>query len=138
MSFREKSAWAMALIMALNGLLFLGLARLIPADAPGQVQLVAFVPFVAAVIIGSIVVQVVLAIYSPRDAQRPADERERAAIAVSGNWSGIVLGVGVVCGILDYLWWGQGNRLFFFAIGSLIVAQVAEYVFQIILFRRGV
>ena len=137
MTFREKSAWAMAALMLATGVWYLFLALSIPAEAPALAQLGAVLPYVLAVIVGSIVIQVPLAILNRRDAERPADERERMAIDRAGLWSGSVLAVGVVSGAIDYLAYGEGNRLFHFVIGSMIVSQIAEYLFQIVLFRRA-
>jgi hypothetical protein len=138
MSFREKSAWAMGIVMVLTGLAYLRMVLWIPADAPAIAHLVPLIPYVVAVIIASIAVQVALSVLAPRDAARPADERERIAIDRAGNWSGYVLGFAVVSGALNYLVNGNGNGLFLWAIGGMIVAQIAEYAFQIYLFRRGV
>lgn len=137
MSFREKSAWGMGALMLVTGLWYLSLARAVPGDAPAVAQIGPLVPYVLAVVVGSIVVQVVLALAAPREADRPADERERAAIDRAGNWAGYVLAAGAVGGALNYLVHGNGNWLFGWVIGALIVAQIAEYAFQIWLFRRG-
>lgn len=137
MSFREKSAWAMGVVILLTGLLLAATVLHIPANAPAQALVLPLVPYVIAVVIGSIVVQAALAIVSPGDAKKPADERERVAIDRAGHWSGVVLGVGVVSGLLNFLWYGEGQVLFLWCLGALILAQLAEYVFQIVLFRRG-
>ncbi len=137
MSFREKSAWAMGAVMVVTGRVWLRFALGIPADAPAIAQVGPLLPYVVAVVVLSIVVQVALAILAPRDAEKPADERELLAIHRAGNWSGMVLGVSVIHGALQYLWYGNGNWLFLWVMGGLILAQIAEYLFQIVLFRRG-
>lgn len=137
MSFREKSAWGMGALMLVAGLWYASIAAQIPLEAPALAQLGAVLPYVFVVVIGSIAIQVALAILAPRDAHRPADERERAAIDRAGHWSGVVLGFGVVTGAIVYLAHGQANLLFHFVIGSLIASQLAEYGLQIVLFRRG-
>lgn len=137
MSFREKSAWAMGAVMVVTGLFWLRFALGIPADAPAIAQVGPLIPYVVAVVVLSIVVQVALAILAPRDAEKPADERELLAIHRAGNWSGMVLGVSVIHGALQYLWYGNGNWLFLWVMGGLILAQIAEYAFQIVLFRQG-
>jgi hypothetical protein len=137
MTFREKSAWAMGALMIATGLWYLFLALNIPAEAPALAQLGAVLPYVLVVIVGSIAIQVGLTVFNLRDAQRPADERERIVIDRAGHWSGVVLATGVVNGAILYLVTGQPNLLFHFVIGSMIVAQLAEYAFQITLFRRG-
>lgn len=138
MTFREKSAWAMGALILLTGFWYMSLVFAIPVDAPPQAQLGAAVPWVLAVIVGSIAIQVLLAVLNLRDAQKPADERERLVIDRAGHWSGYVLAAGVVSGAIHYLGYGEGNRLLQFVIGSMIAAQFAEYAFQVVLFRRGV
>ena len=137
MSFREKSAWVMALVMTATGIYYyyaVGVAsRAIGATAPAAVVL----GFVFWVVIGSIVVQLLLAVTSPKEANAPADEREREVEQRAGNWSGVVLAVGVVLSLGHYLARGDGNMLFHLAMASLIVAQIAEYAIQILLVRRS-
>ena len=137
MSFRERSAWVMGAVMVATGLFWLRYALGIPADAPAIAQAGPLVPYVIAVVVLSIAAQIVLAVTSPKDAEQPADERERAAIDRAGHWSGVVLGVAVIHGALQYLWYGHGNHLFMWIVGGLIVAQIADYAFQIFLFRRA-
>lgn len=138
MSFREKSAWAMGAVILVTGLFWLRIALSLPRDAPALAHVGPLVPYVIAVIVLSIAVQVALAIASPKDAERPADERERIAIDRAGHWSGVVLGVAVITGVLHYFWYGQGNLLLLWVVGGLILSQLAEYAFQILLFRKGV
>lgn len=138
MSFREKSAWGMGAVVLVTGLIYLWLVLLVPADVPAMAQLGPLVPYVFAVIVASIAVQVALAALSPKEAQAPADEREKIAIDKAGNWSGVVLAAVAIQGALVYLWTGEGNRLFQTVIGALILSQIADYAFQIWFFRRGV
>ena len=139
MAFREKSAWVMAAVTGLAGLYYLNLIVAIARDL-GEVPPAAgaFVPFVILIIAASIAAQVALAILEPREADRPADERERPILAVAGNWSGLVLGIGAVTALLHFLYYKDGDLLFHMVMGSLILSQFSEYLFQILLFRRGV
>jgi hypothetical protein len=90
MSFREKSAWVMGAIMLATGVFYVQLV----AGAPQAPVIGPLLPYVLAVVVFSIVAQVGLAIASPKEANAPADERERSAIDRAGNWSGMVLGFG--------------------------------------------
>ena len=135
MSFRERSAWAMAAVLLVTGLLYLQIA--LGHSAEGSTEIHDLVHWVILVIIGSIIVQVALAIASRKEAKLPADERERIAIYRAGNWSGIVMAVCAVSGALNYLVHGNGDILFHSVIGSLVAAQFADYAFQIYFFRRG-
>ncbi|HEY0033777.1 MAG TPA: hypothetical protein VGB81_10980 [Devosia sp.] len=137
MSFREKSAWAMAVVMIGAGLwylnMFVGTWRELGAVPPPMVVL----PYVLLVVVASVVAQVVLAANDPRGANERADERERPIIAVAGNWSGMVLGAGTVAAALHYMAHGDGNLLFHSVMGSLILSSIAEYAFQVALIRRA-
>lgn len=138
MSFREKSAWAMAALMAITGAYYLSIVRA-ASQALGETAPAAVaIGFVMLVIIGSIIVQVVLALWSPREASAPADERERLVTQRSGNWSGLVLATCAVTALGYFLVRGDGNMLFHLVVGSLIVSQIAEYAFQIFLLRRSI
>lgn len=137
MSFREKSAWVMALVLGGAGLWYLSLVtgawRELGTTPPAWVV----VPFIILLVLASIVSQVVLAVSDPKNAERPADERERPIIDRAGNWSGIVLGFGAVSSLLLFMQHGDGNLLFHSVMGSLLVAAIAEEVFQIVLMRRA-
>ena len=78
MSFREKSAWAMMAVMLLSGLLYF---NTVSAD-PGAPVVVALVPYVLVLVVASVLVQVMLAIAAPREANSPVDERERLVVNV--------------------------------------------------------
>lgn len=137
MSFREKSAWAMGSVMIVTGMLLAYLVMQMPVDAAPLYLLVPLIPYVMTVILLSIITQALLGIWSPRAANQPADERERIAIDRAGHWSGYVLGFAVVSGAIHYVAYGSGNQLFLWVIGGMIASQIAEYAFQVFLFRRG-
>ncbi|GAA4761772.1 hypothetical protein GCM10023219_02420 [Stakelama sediminis] len=134
MSFKEKSAWAMGAIMLVTGVWY---AQLVAA-APQAPVIGPLISYVLAVIVLSIIAQTVLAILSPREAHASADERERIVMDRAGNWSGIVLGLGVITAIIMYIGGWSATLLVHAIVGALIVAQLAEYLFQIFLFRRAV
>jgi hypothetical protein len=139
MSFREKSAWVMGALMTVAGLYYLNLVVGTSRELGGIAPPVGiFIAFTVLVVIGSVVAQVALAVSSPREANAPADERERPLLQRAGNWSGIVLGLGAVTSLLYFLVHADGNLLFHMVLGSLIVSQVAEYALQITLLRRSV
>lgn len=137
MSFREKSAWAMAVLLGAAGLYYLYLVRAASAaigeTAPPQVA----IAFVLLVVIGAVVVQIALALSAPKAASAPADERERIAGDRAGHWSGLLLATGIVSALGHFMAYGDGNMLFHLVAGSLIVAQLAEYGLEIFLLRRS-
>ena len=133
MSFKEKSAWVMGAIMLATGLFYASLV----AQAPQAPVVGPLIPYVLAVIVLSVVAQTILALSSPKEANAPADEREAVAIDRAGHWSGVVLGVLAISSCITYVVLPSGTMLFHHVIGALIVAQLAEYVFQIYNFRRA-
>ena len=139
MTFREKSAWAMAALMLVTGVLWLQWSADLPPGAPPLAQLGPLAPYVLWVVVGSIVIQTVLAIWFPRQANAPADERERPLIDKAGNWSGYILAGAVIIGGARFLMFGNGpgggTELFRWVVGGLIASQFAEYAFQVLLFR---
>ena len=132
MSFREKSAWVMALVLLLVGAFYI---KLVAAD--GVPPEAAALPFVVGVVVLSIVAQIVLAIASPREATSPADERERVAIDRAAHFSSYVLAIGVLVGLGSFMLDGVGSRMFHIVLTCLILSQIAEYGAQVFFFRRA-
>jgi hypothetical protein len=138
MSFREKSAWLMALLMTGAGLYYFHLVRGASQALGETAPPVVVIAFILLVVIGAIVGQTVLALWLRKEAAAPADERERLVQQRAGSWSGLALAAGAVLSLGHFMIWGDGNMLFHLVLASLIVAQIAEYGFQILLFRRNV
>ena len=140
MSFREKSAWAMALILFFAGAYYfnkvIAISNAMGQTAPPLIGLVIF--YVIAVVIASAIIMAIVAGTAGDEANAPADERDRLVIDKAGHWSGYVLGAGVVAGLFNYSFTHDGNLLFHIAFASLMLSQIAEYVMQIVLYRRGV
>lgn len=138
MSFREKSAWFMGALMTVAGLYYLRLA-LQASDALGRgaPPIAVVAPYVLLVVVGSIVIQTILAVLAPKEANAPADEREGPLLDRAGHWSGYVLAVGALAGLWNFMVHGDGQLMFHIVVGALIVSQIAEYAFQIVLLRRG-
>ena len=78
-----------------------------------------------------------MALLTPKEANAPADERERPLLDRAGHWSGVVLGAGAVTSLLHFFDHQDGVLLFHMIMGSLILSQIAEYAFQITLIRRN-
>jgi hypothetical protein len=139
MSFREKTAWAMALILTAAGFFYFDKVVRISAalgeTAPPMMGLV--IAYVVMIVIASVIVMSVLAGTSAKEADAPADERERRIQDRAGNWSGYVLAVPLLGALWHFSVNMDGNMLFHLSFLSLMVSQIAEYVFQIVLYRRG-
>ncbi len=139
MSFREKTAWAMSLILIAGAIFYFDkVARITDAigqTAPPIIGLV--IAYVVVIVIASIVLMSALAISSPREADAPADEREKIIADKAGNWAGFVIAVPALGALWHYAVNMDGNMLFHLIFLSLMLGQIAEYVFQIVLYRRG-
>lgn len=140
MSFREKSAWAMALILTGAGMFYadkvVRISNALGQTAPPLIGLV--VAYVVLVVIASIILMSTLAVSAGKEADQPADEREKIIADKAGNWSGYVLAVPALGALSHYSVSMDGNMLFHLIFLSLMLSQISEYVFQIFLCRRGV
>lgn len=139
MSFREKTAWAMTIILIVAGLLYTRqiwtIGQALGHTPPPQMQTT--IGYVVLIVIASIISLSTLGAMTPREAEARADERERLVQHKAGNWSGYVLGFGVIAGMFHYIVNRDGDLFFHVAVASFMLSQIAEYVFQIILLRRG-
>lgn len=139
MPFREKSAWLMALSLALASVAYAvavagmsnAVGRLVPPLVP---LVVAFTVVLTALAAGS---HIVIALLAPKDAVAGADERERTISQRAGAWSGYVFATGVALALGQYLFVRSGDVLFYLVFGSWVLAQLSEYVFEIALYRRA-
>ena len=140
MAFREKLAWVMVIVLTLAGGFYawevIGFGLALNAVPPPSIKLA--VVYVGIVIIGSIIGASSVAAQNSEEANVPADERERIILDKAGHWSGYVLAAGAVVGALHYWSHQDGHLMFHLVVAGLMLSQIAEYVFQIILFRRGV
>jgi len=132
MPFREKSAWITILSMsAIYGLYFRSHA------GPNSFHLGAFVETVVALVIVQIVLTVAVAIFSPRDAKAPRDEREKLIElrATRVAYGGLATGVLLACvfGALNPPIVFNPNALLFI----LVCAEVLRSAAQIVQYRRG-
>lgn len=138
MSFREKSAWVMAVLTGGAGLWYLQkLVMLSPSLAQTPAPLGLLLRYVIGLVIVSVIAQIALAVMTPEEADAPADERERAVLRRAGSWSGDVLAMGILAALAWFVARGDGNLLFHMVFFSLIVAQVCDYLVQGVLLRRG-
>ena len=88
--------------------------------------------------IGSIVGAAGVALQNTEEANAPADERERIILDKAGKWSGYLVGLFAMLGVLHYWMFQEGNILFHLVVAGLMLSQIAKYVSQVVLFRRGV
>lgn len=139
MAFREKTAWAMTAILTAAAIFYFDkMGRISDAlgeTAPPLIGLV--IAYVILVVIASVIVMTVLGVSAAREADAPADEREKIIADKAGNWSGYVLALPALGALWHYSVHMDGNMLFHLIFLSLMLSQISEYVFQIFLYRRG-
>jgi hypothetical protein len=140
MSFREKSAWLMVGVLALTGGYYAVQTAanwIALGEAPPPSLKIALV-YLVFVVIGASVAMATLGAASPKEANAPADERERIALERASHWAGWIVSVFAIIGVLQYYAQRDGDLMFQIVMAGLMISQFAEYVFQIFLFRRGV
>ena len=137
MSFQEKSAWTMSIALLIGGIFYFGVVATMSSAAGELVQplLPVLVVYTAILIVLAIIGHVVIAIFSPKEANAPLDERERQIFDRAGNISGYVFGFGVIVALGLYLLSHSGDLLFYLVFGSLMISQLAEYGVRIALYR---
>ena len=138
MAFREKSAWLMLIITLLvGGGLTFEVVQGFNSTSQWPPAVSVFTQLTMGLIVLSIIGQIALALVDRKSANRPADEREKTIQQRADAYSGILLGVLIVSSLMTYLVHQHGDLLFLMALLSLVVAQAAEYVVEIIGYRRG-
>lgn len=137
MPFQQKSAWIMSVALVLGGLFYFGevsqMSNEIGQLAPPVLPAVA--AYTVLLVVIAVVGHIVIGVISPKEANAPLDERERKIFHWAGNVSSYVLGAGVVSALGHYLFFQNGDVLFYAVFASLMLCQLAEYVIQIVLYR---
>jgi hypothetical protein len=139
MSFQEKSAYVMFVVLLLGGSLYfyevlsqsMGLEGLISPIIPGLIKLTFML------VIMSIIGHIIIAAISPKEAAAKLDERERQIFNRAGSISGLILGFVVILSLGSYLISEDGSLLFYAVFAGLIISQLAEYATRIFLYRTA-
>lgn len=140
MSYREKTAWIMIVALIFGGFFYFGA---VAENSLSKWQLAEpglplITRYTIALVVIAVIGHVVTAILSPKDANAPADERDKRITDKAGHLSGYVLGFGVVMSLGAYLFLHNGNLLFYGVFASLMLSQIIEYAVQLLLYRTGV
>ena len=139
MTFHEKSAWIMGVLLTLivawytNTVLQASLA--LGETSPPVLPHIALATIV--LVAGAIASHILIATINPEDADDTEDERDRQVLRRAGNIAGYVLGTGAFAGLWNYMIQKDGHLLFHIIVVSLILAQIAEYFLTIAFYRRG-
>lgn len=139
MAFQEKSAWIMALALLAAAGFYFGSVLSMSAQAgdwvsPGLPALLVYTVVLVAV---AIVGHAIVAALSPKEPNARLDERERLIKMRAGNISGYILTSGVVISLGLYWLHTNGDLLFYSVLAALMLAQVAEFLLQILYYRMG-
>lgn len=140
MPFHEKSAWIMSAALLLGGLFYL-IAVVLGVSESGQLvspSIPLIMIYTALLVVAAIVGHIIVAALAPKDANAPADERERQIFNRAGHYSSYVFAFGIIISLGIYLLTKSGDLLFYTVFASLMVGQIAEYFFQILFYRTSI
>ncbi len=131
MSFREKIAWISLLSMSgIYGYYFWSVAHV----GPGSVGLLGTI---VALVVVQTVLTVAVAVFSPRDARAPRDERDRAIELHATRFSYAALAGSIAC----VCFFGAFKPPILFSTNALlfvlVVAEVLRSACQVAQYRRG-
>ena len=137
MSFREKLDWiALVSTLAIWGFYFLMLSRGHAAGYGGE----AFLGLMVRCLVLSVIIQVVLvsivAARSPKEANAPADERERMIELTSIETAFYVLAGGVIVAALGAAFGADVLQVVNAILAALVMAEVVRAVRQILQLRK--
>jgi hypothetical protein len=138
MSFKEKSAWVM-FVSLISGAFFYAKALVDYVLEDDDINLISIVVLYIVIIVAvSIVGHIFAALTYVKEAETPADERDRKIATRSNSMSSYILGFGAIVGAMQYLLFGDGDVLFHFVLVSLTLSAIAEYGLQIYFYRVGI
>ena len=139
MAFREKAAW-ISLIVGIGVYVFY-FAQAVPAMARGETGGGYYFGLLAAMtvlfVIAMIVLTVVAAVFAPKDAKTPLDERERLIGLKASQLAAVALSAGAFMTIIVLF---LGADRFFaanFLFLSMAVSETLKSGAQIFYYRRG-
>jgi hypothetical protein len=132
MSFREKLAWiSIVSILGIDGLYFWSVIR--SGSFTSEVQFGRLFFTVIAVVIVQIVLTIVVAIFAPRDAEAPRDERDRLIDLKAIRSAYALLAFCVACACFVPALHFNANALLL----ALVMAEAVRTASQIVQYRRG-
>lgn len=135
MPFREKTAWISLLSMAgIYGLYFWSLIR---SGHTGLGHTSGLLGTVIALVIVQTLLTIAVAVFDPRSAQAPRDEREKLIELKAARFAYAGLATGIACAVLfaafpSPIIFGANSLLFL-----LVVAEIMRSGCQIVQYRRS-
>lgn len=138
MSFREKSAWVALLTYGLVfGAYFAALSRAWNEAYAQGLSICLLIGAVVVLIIVAVVLNTLIALFNPKQANAPADERETMIDLKAERIASYTLSVGVVCLIGALLVGWNAYLVANLLLASMVVAELVKALAQIVSFRRG-
>ncbi|MDB5691362.1 MAG: hypothetical protein JWO81_425 [Alphaproteobacteria bacterium] len=153
MSFREKSAWiSLATTLAVWGYYVVALVPALASGRPDGPRLISlFSACVFLLVVAQVVLSVLIAVHSPKEAQAPADEREQLIGLKASRLAFYTLSaLAIVTAIATRLLAAAGPSLFprdplggsMIVVGSaiffaVVAAELVRATGQIVYFRRA-
>jgi hypothetical protein len=142
MSFREKSAWIMLIMLVLMTVLW---AMHFPwwrpftlAPDPDPIVFHALILATVSFVVIVVIAHIVVAVLAPRDANARADERERL-IALKATRIGAYSYAALSLSSIVLIHLGANEiGLAYFLLYSFAIAEVVNYAARIVYHRRGV
>ncbi len=135
MSFREKSAWISFLSM--SGIYGIYFWSVIHSGPGGGFPFGGLLGTIIALVVVQVVLTVVVAIFRPREAKAPRDERDQLIElrAMRVAYAGLATGIALAClfGAFDPPLVFNTNALLFI----LVTAEIMRSGCQILQYRRG-
>lgn len=137
MPFREKSAWITLVCLVTACAMFFGPLSHNGHGLHGRMTFYLFVHSVLAFIVLQIVLQIINAILAPKDARRPADERERLILLRAGRNAHVVLIIAVVLIPLGLHMDFNAPALMYHLMLALVISEIVRAASQIAYYRLG-
>ncbi|MBA4761198.1 hypothetical protein [Sphingomonas sp.] len=138
MAFREKIAWVSFLSTVLIWGAFFVILALVPHQARGLAMLGPFIVATVAQAAVMIAAATIWAISAPKEANAPADERDRAVGRRATGIAYFTLILGLV-GVIVWLHFGlHGPDTIFALAGAFILAEAVRFGATALGYRKGV
>lgn len=139
MSFREKSAW---IALVAHGLVFGGYFYTLwqgwDARYASGLSIGLMIGAVVMLVIITAVLSIAAALFNPKAASAPADERERLVDLKAERIASYTLSVGVVCLIGALLMNWNGILVANLLLAAMVISELVKAAAQILYFRAGV
>jgi hypothetical protein len=136
MSFREKSAWISVISMSgIYGFYFWSVFHATPKL--GSFYFGGLLETIIALVVVQVVLSIAVAIFAPKEAQAPRDERDKLIElrAMRVAYAGLATSVGLAC------FFGAFNPPIVFNTNALlfilVTAEILRFAYQIVQYRRG-